>query len=677
LAFPQQTEFIKQYYESSRLHYLSTWKSEAKDIVDKMHQKYSLKNPTALCPHRHVDFDCFFASVGIKDRPHLVHVPVAVSHSKSASENSSSDVASCNYVARSFGIQNGMPIGTAKSLCPDLQVIPYEFEKYRAISEQFYEILFPYADEIQAVSVDEALLEIGSHAGQEEALATKIRHEVQQTTGCSVSIGIGPNILLARMSTRKAKPAGQFICTELNMDDVLLDQAITDLPGVGYATQEKLNEMHVKVIRDLRSIPLHTLQSKLGTKVGQTLYNFSRGIDDRSLSTGQQRRSVSAEVNWGVRLKDEQEEKIFLETLSKEVSDRLKKYSVKGKTITIKILKRKKDAGEPRKHLGHGSVDSFSKSCTSDEFTDSADMIFEQVYGMLKSFCFDCVDIRGLGIHVTKLNNQPEEVSDQGKLVFKPAGESSTRPEKDELQVDIDVFNELPASVQQELKSNHQLVFTNTNEQDSSTPLPELPPWSKLDPNYLLALPDTMREQVLRMYGNQDISMHEPPVTKNHTRGTLTQLLEIDLPFDVDVLKALPQDVHQEILAEHRQSKKAQKKTEKVPTVQPIEPDEIIAFNKGPVLQDMTDINDIRNLLQAWVSSFEDEPEPEDVITVSNYLIELVHGSDLEKVQLLVMYMAFLLKHHPDTSHWRKHLHAIQRQISETTMAMYGCPLQF
>ncbi|OAD04595.1 hypothetical protein MUCCIDRAFT_140145 [Mucor lusitanicus CBS 277.49] len=415
--------FIKRYYETSRLHYLSSWKAELKDIVEQLEEKYK-SDPSMLSRKRkrmsasytrvvmHVDFDCFFASVGIKDRPHLKELPVYVRCWKTKY----SIVASCNYVARSYGVRNGMTVGMAKGLCPSLQVIPYEFEKYKSISKIFYEIMFHYADEMQAVSVDEALLEVGSHFTQpdehsqeerQEALATQIRNEIRQATGCEASIGVGSNILLARMSTKKAKPAGQFICRSIrDVEELLNSQKVTDLPGVGYAIDDKLKGLNINVVRDVRNVPLYELQAKLGSKMGQTLYNFSRGIDDRPLITNQQRQSVSAEVNWGMRFEHEENEREFVEGLAKEVSERLQKYNVKGKNITVKILKRKEDATEASKNLGHGRVDAFSKSYTLNHFTDDPAIINKHVYSMLKSFQFSCADIRGLGIHISKLDNQ-------------------------------------------------------------------------------------------------------------------------------------------------------------------------------------------------------------------------------------------------------------------------------
>ncbi|KAG1269825.1 hypothetical protein G6F65_013570 [Rhizopus arrhizus] len=305
-------DFMKRYYETSRLHYLSTWKAELKEIVRCLELNCK-DNPEINARKRkekpfrvimHVDFDCFFASVGILNRPYLKDKPVAVSHSKGFNETSYSDIASCNYIARSFGVYNGMTIKAAKSLCPILQIIPYEFEKYKLISEKFYKILFKYADEIEAVSVDEALMDVSSHIndlyeGEEEALALKIRNEIQIATACDASIGIGPNILLARMSTKRAKPSNQFYCKPQDIEDLLSTQRIIDLPGVGYAITEKLASLNVEAISDIRNIPLHELKSKIGQKMGQTLYNYSRGIDNRPLAVHQQRQSVSSEVNWG------------------------------------------------------------------------------------------------------------------------------------------------------------------------------------------------------------------------------------------------------------------------------------------------------------------------------------------------------------------------------------------
>ncbi|KAG0809118.1 hypothetical protein G6F18_010523 [Rhizopus arrhizus] len=717
-------DFMKRYYETSRLHYLSTWKAELKEIVRCLELNCK-DNPEINARKRkekpfrvimHVDFDCFFASVGILNRPYLKDKPVAVSHSKGFNETSYSDIASCNYIARSFGVYNGMTIKAAKSLCPILQIIPYEFEKYKLISEKFYKILFKYADEIEAVSVDEALMDVSSHIndlyeGEEEALALKIRNEIQIATACDASIGIGPNILLARMSTKRAKPSNQFYCKPQDIEDLLSTQRIIDLPGVGYAITEKLASLNVEAISDIRNIPLHELKSKIGQKMGQTLYNYSRGIDNRPLAVHQQRQSVSSEVNWGVRFESEENEKIFVYDLCKEVSNRLKKYNKRGKTITI--LRRKEGAEEPKKHLAHGQVDSFSKSYTLNEYTDYVDTINKHVYSMLKSFRFHYKDIRGLGIQITKLDNQETVDENQGnlsyktfnesnitKLTKKPRLEATRAPKKQDMSVDPDVYSELPESVKKELLSGYNLVFhkeqTAIPEVHYDTQLPELPPWSQLDPNSLLALPDTMREQVLKAYSdkrNEPKQDHkplivEPKITKkNHSNNdaTLTQLFQPwrnistinkfeGEPVDVNVWNKLPLSACNDLLVDDkRTTEKIIVQHEMISRKDKI-PKPSVELPNMPSLQGLTDISDIRKLLREWVSAFEDKPEPEDVKRITRYLVDLVKYSNLEKVQLVIKYLEYITAQ--NNNEWKMQVTSIKQALDHETIQLYQFPLK-
>ncbi|KAI8968052.1 hypothetical protein BDF20DRAFT_917275 [Mycotypha africana] len=866
--------FIKRYYETSRLHYLSTWKHEIKKIVEALElnnvkslnrspftgaaENKKRKHPSSPRVIMHIDFDCFFASVGIKDRPHLNDKPVAVTHSRTASETSKSDIASCNYVARSYGIYNGMHIGTAKRLCPDLQVIPYEFEKYKAVSTKFYEVILQYANKLQAVSVDEALIDVSSRITtafedsqkEIEELATKIRDDIRNATGCEVSIGIGPNILVARMSTRKAKPAGQYMCkTDEDIEHLLDNQQVGDLPGVGFAIAEKLKQLkNVESIGDLKKVPLYELQSKVGEKMGQTLYNFARGIDERPLTTHQERRSVSAEVNWGVRFENEENQKAFVEGLAVEVSSRLRKYNVKGKSITLKILKRKQEAGETEKLLAHGMVDAFSKSYNLNNYTDDAEIIRKHVHNMLKSFHFHYADIRGLGIHISRLNNRETLPSaNQGRLDFMKSLSpnrhvtSETEPQskdltsqasrrKETMEVSIHIFKELPESVQQELKAAYNIQYTESKSEeeerrnnvdiseaaqptsihklgsDASTSMSissaELPPWSQLDPGSLLAFPEKTRIQILKYYGeknekmvteNKELDKHltttgaaatgsskpttatfgpwspqptktpktsgeRPKVTtpksssgsnktprlvrrskvnkSNASTITITQLFQsgggspsaqrvigspsagairspsfrqpnngrfysvfgipsvreateeedgYDLSFDTDVLNELPKEMRAEVLQDYRTVKKAKVKnnedtrlnyTNEFVTVKRVD----LPRAKEPALQDTAYIGDVRELLNQWVHSYEEGPEDGDVETIKHYLIELVQYPDLEKVQLLIMYLQYLIRNHLSSSSaclWNTVVQDLQNVVNDKVTASYGCPLKF
>ena len=221
-------DMITAFYAHSRLHHLSLWKQELQAWVAEQ------EHDTAPCDDAprtivHVDFDSFFVSVSLRDRPAWKEEPVVVCHGTSAT--STSDVASCNYVARRFGVRNGMSLQRAQALCPGVRTLPYAFEAYRATSRQFYEALVHVADAIQVVSVDEALLDM-SHAlpallrGDGHPLADRfdahkhlgvaalgeaVRDLIRSATQCEASVGIGANILQARLATRLAKPSGTHV----------------------------------------------------------------------------------------------------------------------------------------------------------------------------------------------------------------------------------------------------------------------------------------------------------------------------------------------------------------------------------------------------------------------------------------------------------------------------------
>jgi hypothetical protein len=224
--------FLEHYYSNSRLHHLSTWRSEFQDILtSELLLAISSANPfpqnlpaltlntssvpsisTSISKPKvlgvvnaidlaftlgsvrsifHVDMDCFFASVAIRYNPSLYKKAVVVCHSNSPTGTAT--VSSASYEARKFGIKNGMMIGQAKSLCPTLEMVGYDFVKYEQISRQLYQILLKYTQDIQVGSCDEALLDVTSRLRDNPtltpfSLAEAIRREIYDFTGCTASM---------------------------------------------------------------------------------------------------------------------------------------------------------------------------------------------------------------------------------------------------------------------------------------------------------------------------------------------------------------------------------------------------------------------------------------------------------------------------------------------------------
>jgi|SRR5579859_980642 len=183
-------------------------------------------------------------------------------------------------------------------LCKDLVCLPYDFDAYEQASRSFYEILLSInADATQAVSVDEALLDVSS-LGSPEALAASIRNQVREKTKCEVSVGIGQNILLAKLALQKAKPAGQYLLRSEDASDFMKELDVQDLPGVGWKLSEKLEEaLNIRTVGQVRLKTIGELKAKLGPKTGEKLYDFARGIDSSEVGEIVQRKSVSVEVN--------------------------------------------------------------------------------------------------------------------------------------------------------------------------------------------------------------------------------------------------------------------------------------------------------------------------------------------------------------------------------------------
>ncbi|KAJ5094707.1 hypothetical protein N7456_010568 [Penicillium angulare] len=563
-------DFIQQYYRESRLHHLSTWKADLKAQLqaatkDKVQSQVVKKKPVSGARRYilHVDFDSFFAAVSILKHPELKDKPVAIAHGP----GSGSEIASCNYVARASGIKNGLWMKGALEACPELQVLPYDFPAYEEASRKFYNSVLAIDGVVQSVSIDEALIDItqlcleaGGSDGRgvsegsiyrEQAKADEIgqelRDSVKEKTGCAVSVGIGANILQAKVALRKAKPAGQF---QLKPDDVLQFMGaltVRDLPGVGHSLSAKLEEIGATLVKDMRDLSRERLVSALGPKTGIRMWEYARGVDKTEVGTEVIRKSVSAEVNWGIRFVNQDQAEDFVSSLCGELNRRLVENLVKGKQLILKVMRRSMDAPlEPVKHLGHGKCDTFNRSVVIGVATNATDIIAKEAIVMLRSFNFSPGDLRGLGVQMTKLEplkaGQSSNVdSSQRQLNFakSPSRKRTTSiietesPSKVEMpridfqtpthatrspadipgsqfimptQVDPAVLSELPREIRSRLvaQSKSEDEPRATSPSPAPRPVaPVLPPQSQLDPDILMALPDDVRDEVLGYYDQQ------------------------------------------------------------------------------------------------------------------------------------------------------------------------------
>ena len=432
----KEADAINQFYTHSRLHHLSTWGVEMKRFTS---QLLARTTPTysRLSPGKeslgsrgqravvHIDLDCFFATASVLDKPDLRGKPVAVTHATrrpqegvetegaSTTTNteslrrSASDIASCNYEARKFGVRNGMLLGEALGLCPHLSLVPYDFARYHGVSGAFYEVLVQCCSSIEPVSCDEAYLELTSCVESLEdvpPIVEELRERVLGVTGCPASAGISHNMLLARLATRVAKPNGQFLLPPEEAGNFLSSLPVSDLPGVGHVTTSRLGEMGVATCGELRALSLSTLRSEFGPRTGQALHDGCRGVDSRPLRLNTERKSLSADVNFGIRFSEGSEAETFLKSLAEEVERRACEAGVLAGSVTLKLMVRRPEAPlQTRKYMGHGSCDAVTRSCLLLQPTRAAGEIAKLCVRLLKQVGVDASDIRGVGIQLTKL----------------------------------------------------------------------------------------------------------------------------------------------------------------------------------------------------------------------------------------------------------------------------------
>lgn len=439
--------FIASFFKASRLHHLSNWKAQLRDQFVK--QLFDDQG-TAVAPHNssnnnkeyvyfHVDFDCFFAQVSAKvDGKYDIHTtPIAISHGIK-----NSDISSCNYVARSFGVHNGMWVSSALKLCPDLKILDYEFDEYEVVSSLFYKALREtnLFDMVLPISVDEAIccMALESHITAEylAKACDDIRSSVyKQTHGYTVSIGCASSVLLARLALRKGKPNGSYVAWFDNDDDKtrthsFIDQFnVKDLPGIGYSTNEKIQQefgSDIATVSDLRQClqdvsGLSRLTKRIGSKNTKKLETYLNGNDDdETLSMVKdpraffQKKSLSVEVNYAIRFKTIHEADTFLERLSQYLCDKLKDTRALTRQVTLKLMKRAAGAPvEPPKFMGMGRCDAVSKSSTLGASTDKHGTIASECKTLFRLLSVPPTEVRGVGIQFHKLTGDPAQQQQQ------------------------------------------------------------------------------------------------------------------------------------------------------------------------------------------------------------------------------------------------------------------------
>lgn len=271
----------------------------------------------------HIDMDCFFAAVEMRDNPVLRDIPLAIGGSTAQR----GVISTANYPARTFGVRSAMSTAQAFKLCPHLTLLPGRFDAYREASRHIREIFLRYTPLIEPLSLDEAYLDVTScsqHQGSATLIAIAIRQTIFNELNLTASAGVAPVKFLAKIASDLNKPDGQFVIAPDKVAAFLQTLPLGKIPGVGKVTLGRLESMGLHTAADVQQADLSMLLREFG-RMGHLLFERCHGIDERPINKDRTRKSVGVEKTLPRDIYDWEDCRRIIEQLYPELEQRLTK----------------------------------------------------------------------------------------------------------------------------------------------------------------------------------------------------------------------------------------------------------------------------------------------------------------------------------------------------------------
>ena len=287
----------------------------------------------------HIDVNNFFASIEIMLNPNLKGLPVAVCGSE---DDRHGIVLAKSYEAKKFGVKTAETIWQAKKKCPNLIIVPPQYEEYKKYSKLIQNIYYSYTDQVEPFGLDECWLDVTGSLklfGNVENIAEEIKERVKKEIGVTVSIGVSFTKTFAKLGSDLKKPDAITYISKENFKNIVWPLVTNEIIGVGKSTFKILEEMNLKTIGELANCDISLLEQKLG-KHGRILWKRVNGIDDeivdanmyiaspKSIGNGKTFRNDLTKIN---------DIRSAFQNLTYEISNKLKKHRLEAKNIQIVI----------------------------------------------------------------------------------------------------------------------------------------------------------------------------------------------------------------------------------------------------------------------------------------------------------------------------------------------------
>jgi DNA polymerase-4 len=282
----------------------------------------------------HIDCDAFYASVEKRDRPELAAKPVIVGGGVRGV------VTAACYVARMYGVRSAMPMFKALKACPDAVVIRPDFAKYVAVGRQIRGMMARLTPLLQPLSIDEAVLDLAGteilHGAPPAAVLACFARDVETGAGLTVSVGLAPNRLLAKIASGRDKPRGFAVIGAAEAVSLLAAEPVRLLPGIGPALARALAGQGITLLGHLQALSDREAKRRIGDE-GPTLVRRARGEDARSVDPGRETKSISAETTFDADLTRLTDLQAPLWRLSEKLARRLKENELSTGGVVLKL----------------------------------------------------------------------------------------------------------------------------------------------------------------------------------------------------------------------------------------------------------------------------------------------------------------------------------------------------
>lgn len=284
----------------------------------------------------HIDFDSFFASVAQQDTPSLRNKPIGIT-----ATNGRTCIIAASREAKQYGVKSPSRTFDAQRMCPDIQFLPANFDRYWEVSKQFLLICKDYSPYIEIFSIDEVFMDVTQSAhlfGGVDALIVRLKKRLVKEVGAyiTVSVGISHNKLLAKLASGMNKPNGKGAITQENLDTIYTQAKLTDICGIGGRIKQRLSMLGISTLLQLRFVPMPSLIAEFGPAEARFLYNAARGIDTTPLVLYTQVPGVKSVGRTYCLPENEYNMRVVLQNLyelCEEVSIKLRRLNKRARTV--------------------------------------------------------------------------------------------------------------------------------------------------------------------------------------------------------------------------------------------------------------------------------------------------------------------------------------------------------